>query len=115
MALIQPKEITPDLMQDIISRIAKVCNPEKIILFGSHADNDFNKESDIDLLVILKDSTLPRHQRSIPINFELSNIVFPMDIIVYTESEINEWSEVPLAFITSIISKGRIIYEKEPR
>ena len=113
MALIKPKEITPDIMSEVISRIIKVCNPEKIILFGSYAAKNFTGESDIDLLVILKESKLPRYKRAIPINFELSNIIFPMDIIVYTEKEIDEWSEVPQAFITSIISKGKIIYEKE--
>lgn len=113
MALIKPKEITPDIMQDIISRIKKICNPEKIILFGSYIGKNFTEESDIDILVILKDSKLPRYKRSIPINFELSNIIFPMDIIVYTEKEIDEWSDVPQAFITSIISKGKIIYEKK--
>ncbi|MHA1520424.1 MAG: nucleotidyltransferase domain-containing protein [Promethearchaeota archaeon] len=113
MALLKPKEITKDLMQDIIFRIIKVCNPEKIILFGSYSTQNFDQDSDIDLLIILKISKLPRHQRSIPINLELSNIVFPMDILVYTEEEIDEWSEVPQAFITSIISKGKILYEKE--
>ncbi len=113
MALLKPKEITKDLMQDIISRIIKVCNPEKIIFFGSYATENFDRDSDIDLLIVLKSSKLPRYQRSIPINLELSNIIFPMDIFIYTESEIDEWSEVPQAFITSIISKGKIIYEKE--
>ena len=68
MALIKPKEITPDIMQDIISRIKKICNPEKIILFGSYVGKNFTEESDIDILVILKDSKLPRYKRSIQIN-----------------------------------------------
>ena len=114
MALIQPKEITSDILQDIVDRIIKICNPEKIIIFGSYAIQNFNKDSDIDLLIVLQESNLPRHQRSIPINLELSDIIFPMDIIVYTEGEIDEWSDVPQVFITSIISKGKLLYEKDP-
>jgi glutaredoxin-related protein len=36
-----------------------------------------------------------------------------MDILVATLHDIEEWSTVPQAFITSITKKGRVIYERE--
>lgn len=41
------------------------------------------------------------------------SILIPKDLIVYTEDEIEEWSEVPQSFITTICKKGRVIYEKD--
>ncbi|HMF32635.1 MAG TPA: nucleotidyltransferase domain-containing protein [Candidatus Lokiarchaeia archaeon] len=89
-----------------------VANPEKIILFGSHARAEERPESDLDLLIILRKSSLPRYKRAVPINLVLSNIIFPMDVIVYTKEEIDEWREVPQAFITTIIAEGRVLYDK---
>ena len=36
----------------------------------------------------------------------------PKDILVYTEGEINEWQNVKEAFITSVVEKGKVLYEK---
>ncbi|MFH1320927.1 MAG: nucleotidyltransferase domain-containing protein [Bacteroidota bacterium] len=98
----------------MIDRIRKVAEPEKIILFGSYAYGVPNTKSDIDILVIMK-SDLPRYKRSIPISSALSKIMLLMDIVVYTPQEVEEWSEVPMAFITSIIKNGKVIYEKNKR
>ena len=52
-------------------------------------------------------------ERSIPIYLALADISFPIDIVVYTTEEINEWSEVQEAFVTRIIREGKILYEKD--
>ncbi|RLF90797.1 nucleotidyltransferase domain-containing protein, partial [Thermococci archaeon] len=46
------------------------------------------------------------YKRSVPIYKALAGILVPKDIVVYTEKEIEEWSNVPLAFITTI-GRGR--------
>jgi len=61
----------------------------------------------------VKESSLPRYRRSVPIYKALAGILIPKDILVYTEKEIEEWSNVPLAFITTIIRKGKVIYERQ--
>lgn len=38
--------------------------------------------------------------------------IFPSkDVIVWTPEEIEEWKEVPNAFITTIMAVGRVLYE----
>jgi len=96
-----------------VKRIVSAVDPEKIILFGSHAYGKPKKGSDLDLLVVVKESSLPRYRRSVPIYKALAGILIPKDILVYTEKEIEEWSNVPLAFITTIIRKGKVIYERQ--
>ena len=96
-----------------MKRIVSAVDPEKIILFGSHAYGKPKKGSDLDLLVVVKESSLPRYRCSVPIYKALAGILIPKDILVYTEKEIEEWSNVPLAFITTIIRKGKVIYERQ--
>jgi len=113
MELVKVERVDEEILKEIIRRIVSVIDPEKIILFGSYAYGEPKKESDLDLLVIIKESSLPRYKRSVPIYRTLAGILIPKDIIVYTEKEVEEWRNVPLAFITTIIRKGKVIYEKQ--
>jgi predicted nucleotidyltransferase len=102
--------IDAGLMEEIVRRIVATAHPEKVILFGSRARGDARPDSDIDLLVIA-DSTEPRYRRPVPLYGVLSDILAPMDILVYTPTEVEEWSEVRQAFVTTAIREGRILYE----
>lgn len=98
--------IDKEMMDEIVERIVKLIHPEKIILFGSRARGDARSDSDIDLLVVA-DSTQPRYQRAAPLYGVLSDILIAMDILVYKPEEVQEWSEVPQAFVTTAIRGGR--------
>ena len=101
-------------IEEIIERIASNYKPEKVILFGSYAYGTATEESDLDLLVIVKSSKQPRYQRARGIRKHLWGIAdIPKDILVYTEEEIKEWKEVEEAFITSIMKKGKVLYENK--
>ena len=100
-----------DVLGEVVRRIVEVADPEKIILFGSYAYGKPRGGSDLDILVVM-DSDLPRYKRSVPIYKALADLLIPMDILVYTPQEIEDWSDVPQAFITSILRKGKVIYEK---
>lgn len=99
------------LVREVADRIVETVHPERIILFGSRARGDSGEASDLDILVIVK-SVEPRHRRSVPIYGALSDVLVPMDIIVYSPDEVEEWSEVPQAFVTTAIREGRVLYEK---
>jgi predicted nucleotidyltransferase len=104
--------LTSDILQDIVKRIVVATHPEKIILFGSHAYGQPKKESDLDILIIKK-TGLPRHKRSIPVYDALRGLIIPKDIIVHTPEEVKEWAGVPQSCITSIVKRGRVLYEKQ--
>ncbi len=93
--------------------IIKYYKPEKIILFGSYAYGTPNNDSDVDLLVI-KQTNKRRLERGKELTSLLPNKYnFPMDILIYNTEEVNKWENVPLAFITSIINKGKLMYKNE--
>jgi len=106
------KKVNKALINDIKNRIVAAVDPEKIILFGSYAYGKPSKDSDLDILVIMK-SNLPRYKRSVPIYRALAGMLIPKDIIVYTPKEVEEWVDVPQAFVTTAMTRGKKIYEKE--
>jgi len=103
--------VDEDVIQEVVRRIVDAVDPESIILFGSHGRGTPHRQSDLDLLVVME-SRLPRYKRAIPIYRALAGLLIPKDILVYTPDEIEAWSEVPEAFITTVVREGKCLYEK---
>ncbi len=112
MKATEAKRVDHRLIEELVRRIVEAVHPEKIILFGSYAYGKPNEESDIDILVVMR-SNLPRYKRSIPIYRVLADLLIPMDVLVYTPQEIEAWKDVPQAFITTVLRRGKAIYEKK--
>ena len=108
--------ITQKQIEEIAKRIALNHKPERIILFGSYALGTPSEDSDMDLLVVVKDSEQPRYKRAREIRKYLWGITdTPKDILVYTQEEIDEWKDVEEAFITTVMKSGKILYENQER
>jgi len=99
-------------MQVIVRRIVETVQPEKIILFGSRARGDARPISDFDFLVI-KESNEPRHRRDVPLYVALAGLSVAVDVMVYTPDEVEEWSAVPQAFVTTAVREGKVLYERK--
>ena len=97
------------LLQEVIRRIRAAGNPQRIVLFGSRAREDAHPDSDLDLLIV-EESTLPRHRRPIPYLRALLGLFPAKDVVVYTPAEIAEWAGVPNAFVTTALRDGRVLY-----
>jgi len=110
--LVKIKEVDHSVIEEIVNRVLQSVQPEKIILFGSHAYGQPHEGSDLDILVIVK-SDLPRYKRAVPIYKALAGLLIPKDVLVYTSEEIEAWAEVPQAFITAVMNKGKVIYEEK--
>jgi predicted nucleotidyltransferase len=93
----------------IIYRIVEFYQPEKIILFGSYALGNANENSDLDLLLI-KDTAEPPINRAEGIHKVLRDLFLPMDILVYTPSEISKDQDRKFTFIHDILKTGKILY-----
>ncbi len=56
-------------------------------IFGSYARGDSGVGSDLDLVVVVRESTLPFFQRAI--GWEVLDLPVPAEVLVYTEPEWN--------------------------
>jgi predicted nucleotidyltransferase len=101
--------ITDELLCEVVRRSRAVGDPLKIVLFGSHARGQAGPQSDLDLLIV-GESDLPRHRRAARYRRALTGLHPSKDIVVRTPAEIAEWAEVPMAFVTTALSQGRVLF-----
>lgn len=83
------------VLREVVQNILRAGRPQKIILFGSRARGQDSPESDYDLLVI-ENSTEPRHRQAAPYRRALKNLGVAKDILVWTPAEIAEWQNVSM-------------------
>ena len=95
----------------VVRRIVKQLHPDKIILFGSYAYGTPTRNSDVDLLVVMK-TTAPSKERSWPVSRLLIPRPFPVDILVRTPEEIQSALEKGDYFIEGIVTQGKVLYER---
>jgi predicted nucleotidyltransferase len=101
-----------NLIRDIVQRIVAAAQPDKIILFGSRGRGNARPDSDFDILVI-KESDEPGDRRDARLYHALVGLNAPVDLITYTPEEVEDWSGVPQAFITTAVREGKIVYENK--
>ncbi len=91
-------------------RVAARFQPEKIILFGSYAYGTPHADSDVDLLVVMPARN--QHDQAVRIRWEVP-APFPMDLIVRTPKNLHWRLEEGDSFHTEIVTKGKVLYEKD--
>jgi predicted nucleotidyltransferase len=92
--------------------IAEEFDPDKIILFGSYAYGTPHADSDVDLLVVMP--TRNQLDQAFKIRYKLT-APFPMDLIVRTPKEMKWRLEEGESFLTEVVTKGKVLYEKADR
>jgi len=103
---------TDALLAEVVARIRDAVQPERVILFGSRARDEAHGESDYDFLVITE-SDQPRYRRSGPLYTMLADLPVEVEVVVYTPEEVQEWSAVPEAFVSTALREGLVLYERE--
>jgi len=101
-------EVLNKELNRIVDIVIKKYDPVKIILFGSLANGNVHEYSDIDLIVIVKESEKSFYERL----EEIIQITMPKvatDILVYTPSEFNSIQE-RLFIKEEVLKKGQVIY-----
>ena len=95
-------------LNDIIERIVEVAEPERIILFGSAARGEMGPHSDLDLLVVK--SGVHRRKCAQEIYQHLIGVGQPVDIIVVTPEDIEQYGDSHPLVIAPALKEGRVIY-----
>ena len=103
-------KLSPELLDEIVRRLAEALHPLGIYLFGSQADGTAGEDSDIDLLVVVPDTDVPTRELAVQGELSLWGLKLPVDLIVCSQSEMAKWSQVPCNLIHTIYQEGRPVY-----
>ncbi len=96
-------------IKSITAQIVEKYKPEKIILFGSTVRGKLGFDSDVDLLIIKRDTPLYGADRI----RELSRIIernIPVDLLVYRPEEFEKRVKMGDPFLKAVLREGKVLY-----
>jgi uncharacterized protein len=102
--------VTEADIQAIADTIVRNFNPDRIVLFGSHARGDAGPDSDVDLLVVL-----PFEGSPIPVAAKIRVALphtIPFDVLARTREQVEERTKVGDPFFCEVVTTGRILFER---
>lgn len=88
--------------------VAAKFRPEKIILFGSYANDSAGEDSDVDLLVIMS-HVGKASQQALSIRRNVAKR-FPLDLVVQSPAEAKRRLSAGDPFTTDAMQRGRVLY-----
>jgi uncharacterized protein len=102
---------TREMIKDIVQKLITGYEPEKIILFGSHAYGVPREDSDIDLLII-KETDHPPLDRWVEVKRLLRDRTRMVSVspLVYTAEELKERLAIKDFFLEEALEKGEVLY-----
>jgi len=97
------------ILQEVVRRIVDAAHPLRIILFGSAARGKVDRDSDLDLLIVMPEGT---HRRRISqiVYRALRGIDMPKDIVVVTERDIADYGDDPSLVVKPALDDGVELY-----
>jgi predicted nucleotidyltransferase len=97
---------------EIVDKVKQQYQPSKIVLFGSYAYGQPDRDSDIDLLIIKDTAERPLNRRvTVTRIVSDSKRLIPFEPIVLTSAEVHERLRIGDQFLKEILDKGEVLYE----
>lgn len=85
--------------------------PARVILFGSHARGDARSGSDVDFLVVERDVE-SSFEESVRLRSKLRGLGIPIDVIVVSERDAEDWGEVKNTIVNAALREGKVVAER---
>jgi predicted nucleotidyltransferase len=102
-------DVPMSVIHDFARRVVEQFQPDKIILFGSHAYGTPHDDSDVDILVVMP----ARNELDQMVRIDLAcESHFPLDILVRTPENMRWRLEEGDSFLREVVSRGKVLYEK---
>ena len=98
------------LLDEIVRRIVAALQPETIYLYGSHAYGQPHEDSDVDLLVVLREATRSGHEGAVAVYRALRGLCVPAEVQVVTRGEFERRAQWLSSIERVAKEKGRILY-----
>ena len=97
------------VVRELVRRIVEVVQPLRIVLFGSAARGELGPNSDLDVLVVMPNGR-HRRQTAHQIYRNMWGLGHAKDIVVVTQSDVEEYGSDPYMIIRIALQEGRELY-----
>lgn len=99
-----------EMIERITAVIVETANPTKVLLFGSYAVGDATSDSDLDIMVIVHDSTPDTRDLACRLHLKVSSVIeLPCDILVEHESVFEQRGKLP-SLERTVLETGQVLY-----
>lgn len=85
-------------------------SPARVILFGSRARGDAAHDSDVDLLVVMRE-VADRFGESARLARLAGDLHLPADVVVVSEAQAEEWGAVRGTMLHDALTEGKLLAE----
>ena len=114
MATRRKNRLSPQVAKiadEVTRRILETVQPQRVLLFGSGARGQFTRDSDLDVLVIVRG---PVHRRRLAqkIYRNLRGVGAPVDIVVATEEDVLQYGDKLGTILRPALMEGRVLYAR---
>ena len=99
----------PGLLSEMTKRVVACVQPLRIVLFGSAARGEMGPDSDLDLLVVVRDGT-DRLATAKKLHRALRGLECAKDIVVVWESDVEQHADDPYLVIHTALTQSREVY-----
>jgi uncharacterized protein len=98
------------ILAEIVRRLVKAYQPERIYLFGSMARGDAGPDSDYDILVLVEHPTEPLYRLSQHGFRALRGIDAAVDVVVWDRATFDARLHLPASFPATVVREGRLLH-----
>ncbi len=99
-------------IREMVNRIVERFDPEKIILFGSHARGDAGPDSDVDLLVVMPVAGSKR-EKQLEIRAVLHGIQLAKDVVVSRPEDFDWRKDIVGTIEYPATKEGKVLYARD--
>lgn len=104
------RERLPEKVERFVAQLVRRFEPERVVLFGSHAEGTATADSDVDLLVVMPFEGRGSDQAA-RIDCALKRD-FALDLLVRRPEAVRQGLEQGDPFMKEIVEKGKVLYAR---
>jgi predicted nucleotidyltransferase len=103
------------MIREIVDTIVREADPDAVILFGSRARGDVRPDSDVDLLIVERESFSPqrsRRQETARLYLALRKLAISKDLLLYSRDEFELLKDSPHHIVGRAQREGRVLHAR---